>query len=159
MKKKLIVITFTLALVVMSSLSAFATITSTSDITATVQKLYKISKFDAYQYVNKADLVGMKRDNFNMATEQYKGEVASIIGKLENINNQISQISRSSEMSENEKQNETEKLYSEADSYLYEVNSKTLDYLYSIKRGMPSISYQRYSVKFKNFYDGLQLTK
>ena len=61
-------------------------------------------------------------------------------------------------MSETDRAIQIKKLYQEADTTLYDIDSKTMQYLYSIRPLMPTLTYQKYSKKFKEFYNDLKLT-
>ncbi|HIS88135.1 TPA: hypothetical protein IAA87_01740, partial [Candidatus Avigastranaerophilus faecigallinarum] len=64
----------------------------------------------------------------------------------------------SSDFSDSDKAIQINKLYQDADAALYNFDSQTLNYLFSLRSIMPSISYQRYTKKFQEFYNGIGLT-
>ena len=142
-----------------SSTSVLALINSENDIDYKILQLSKIADCNVYQFINKSELIGNRADKFENITKLYQNEILSILERLKNISQQIETYSNNDKMSEEEKENAKNSLYHDAETLLYEVDTRTLNYLFSLRNGMPSVSYQRYSKKFKDFYDNLNISR
>ena len=139
-------------------LSANALVNSSSDINAKIIKLNKIAQYDYNSFVNKNELIGYRLSNFNMLTSQYQNSAKQSVDNLNNIVFQIDTIRNSSDFSDSDKELQINKLYQDADTTLYNFDSQTLNYIFSLRNVMPSISYQRFAKKFQEFYNEIQLT-
>lgn len=139
-------------------LNASAIVSSEADINRKIVQLKKLSQYDYNSIVNKNELIGYRLNNFNMATAQYKNSANLVVDNFNNIIFQINTIKNSSDFSDSDKAIQINKLYQDADAALYNFDSQTLNYLFSLRSIMPSISYQRYTKKFQEFYNGIGLT-
>lgn len=148
----------TVLLTLIFSLSSFATINSVSDINSKIRKLNKIVNYDYINMITKSELIGDRLQEFNMSTSQYKNEVKLVSKSLKNITNQIKLIEDVKDIPDSEKLIQTSKLYQDAETLLYTVDSKTTQYIFSVRSFMPTITYQRYSKKFLNFYNSLDIS-
>ena len=155
MKNIFLKLIVSLALLGSIAINAFASINSTGDIYTLIGKLSQIIECDTNQFVNKSDLIGQRLYNFEMVSGQYKNEIRSTQERLKNINSQIEIIESNFNIPESEKMPQIQNLYNEAETIKYDIDSKTLNYLYAVKGGMPSITYQQYAEKFRKFYDSL----
>ncbi len=140
-------------------MQANAYVSSEYDIQQKVQQVRALSKFDFLSLVNKNELIGFRLDNFKMTSQYYSNNVALSADNLSNILNQINLVKNSSDYSDTEKNMQLNKLYQDANNALYDIDTKTISYLIEVRRGMPSITYQRYLKKFQDYYNSLGLTE
>ena len=108
--------------------------------------------------VNKNELIGEIRSSFDMSTMQYKNNAGITAESLRNILRQIDIVKNSADFSDSDKNLQISKLYQDADSALYDLDSKTINYLMEVQRIMPTITYQRYVKKFLEQYNQMNLT-
>ncbi len=130
--------------------SAFAEIKTVADIDKKIISLKVIYNTDFTTFYNKTELIGNATDNFINYTENYKRSAYMTATKLENIKKQIS------ELTGEDKSKQTALLF-EAEDCLFEFDNKTFMYIESLRRFVPSITYQRYQAKFNTFYNSLNL--
>ena len=140
------------------ALNAFASINSVSDIESKISKLNQLNNYNFINLVNKTDLIGERLQSFDMLSSQYKNEVFLASENLKNIINQINLIKGADNISDSEKTLQISKLYQDTQTILYNIDSKTVQYLYGLRTFMPTITYQKYSVSFSNFYNGLNIS-
>lgn len=158
MKKKLASIALTAVLMVSFAVNAFAAIESVDEIDSKIDGLTQISNLDFTRFVNKSDLIGDRLQNFNMATAQYQNAAFVTQETLKSIISQIEILNSSSDISTTERTMQINKLYQDADTALYNMDSKTIQYLYSIRSLMPTLTYQKFSKKYKDFYNDLNIS-
>ncbi len=158
MKNKFLKILFLFTIFFVFCLNANAIISSESDIINKINQLQVISDYDYISMVNKNELIGYRLDSFNMASSQYKNSARQVIDNFKNLLFQMDTIKNSSDFSDSDKDVQIKKLYQEADSALYTLDSQTLNYLFSIRDFMPPITYQRYVKKFQAFYNDFHFT-
>ncbi len=158
MKNKFLKILFLFTAFFSFCLSANALISSEADILNKINQLQVISDYDYISMVNKNELIGYRLDSFNMASYQYKNSAKQVIDNFKNLLFQMDTIKNSSDFSDSDKDVQIKKLYQEADSALYTLDSQTLNYLFSLRDFMPPITYQRYVKKFQAFYNDFHLT-
>lgn len=139
-------------------LSSDAAIRSTGEIYAKKAKLQTLSSYDFMSFVNKNELIGYRFGEFNMASSQYKNSVSMAIDSLNSIIDQIKYIENSADYSNSDKQVQISRLYQDADSVLYDLDSKTITYLTSVRDFMPTLTYSRFVKKFQTFYNQMQFT-
>lgn len=137
---------------------ADAYIASEYDIQRKVEQLQQLSEFDFLSLINKNELIGYRLDSFNMSCMFYSNSVRVVAENLNNILKQIELVKNSSDYSDTEKNMQISKLYQNADTALFELDSKTMSYLMDIRMGMPTITYDRYVKKFREYYNSLDLT-
>ena len=140
------------------AVNAFAAIETIEEINNKIDGLNQISELNFNKFVNKSDLIGDRLQNFNMATAQYQNTAYVSQETLKSIISQIEVLNSSSDISETERIMQINKLYQEADATLYSMDSKTIQYLYSIRSLMPTVTYQKFSKKFKEFYNDLNIS-
>ena len=158
MKKLLSNIILTIALFMFIALNSFAAITSSIEIDEKIDQLNKIVDLNIYSFINKTDLIGERALDFEVNTTQYKKDTILAIESLKDLLNQIDLIKSSNDISSEEKNIQISRLYQEADKILYNIDSKTIQYIYMLHHSMPTITYQRFSKKFREFYNNLSLT-
>ena len=158
MKNRLLKIFFLVFALFAFVLNANAVVSSVADINKKIVDLKKISQYDYNSLVNKNELIGYRLDSFNMASAQYKNSANLVVDNFNNIIFQINTIKNSSDFSDSDKQVQINKLYQDADAALYNLDSQTMNYLFSLRTIMPTITYQRYVKKFQEFYNGIGLT-
>ena len=158
MKKKLIGLLLTGMLVLASSVNAYAIISSTSELAYKADLLNQYSSMDLMSFINKSDLIGFRLQNYEMLTSQYQNQAKQAEENLRSIEKEIEVIQITSEIAETEKMMQINRLYQEADAILYDLDSKTTQYVYAIRRFMPTITYDRYVKKLMEYYSNLHLT-
>lgn len=158
MKKFLTVLTLTALLSFFLAVNSFAAIESTADINSKITTLSQLASADLEGLVSKSELIGDRLDTFNMLTAQYQNEVNVSQERMRSIIKQIEVLRVDQNIPESEKNVQITKSYQEVTTMLYNLDSKTIQYLYSIKRIMPTISYQKYARKFKEYYNSLDIT-
>jgi len=157
MKKKAAAFFLTAVLMVSSALSAFAGVQSLEEIYSAAEGLGKMAECDLSGLIGSAELIGESKRFFNIAASQYKNLVkqgqenmlrqAAIIEQIQTYN-----------LPEDEKYAKINEHYQDADNIIYGINARSLEHLYGLERFMPTVSYQKYSKKFLNFYNGLHLS-
>lgn len=159
MKKKLLLI-FTLILTAIFGccLQSKAYIGSEQDIQNKIVQVRELSQFNFLSLINKNELVGYRLDDFRMSSQFYANSIVVVADNLNNILNQIELIKNSSDLTDTEKNMRIRQLYQDADAALYDVDTKTINYLIDIRRPMPTITYDKYIKKFQQYYNGLNLT-
>ncbi len=158
--KKKILNLFTLICLALFSIfqTAHAVIMSEADITFKMNQVQSIANYDFYSMINKNELIGEMRSAFNMSTMQYRNNANMTVESLRNILSQIDIIKNSSDFSDSDKNLQLSKLYQDADRALYDLDAKTINYLFDAQRVMPTITYQRYVKKFLQQYNDMNLT-
>lgn len=146
------------ALLIMSVNSCYALIFNEDDILVAIDKLTEIANEDFFSMVNKSELIGIRYENFNMLTMQYQSEVAGTANLLRDKLNKINLIMNSSDYSDTEKQMQTNALYQEVNLALNTIDTRTMNYIFSLRDFMPSITYQRYNKKFTEYYNDIDIT-
>ena len=138
--------------------SANALVRSESDIQYKIKQIQTLCDQDYFNFINKSELIGYRLSNFEMYTQQYKNSANATIQKLNSILMQISLVRNSADFSDSEKTMQINKLYQDAETILIDLNNTTVNYIFSIRLGMPSISYQRYTKKFIDYYNSFHFT-
>ena len=158
MKKKIISLFSLLCLLFFVAIgTADAAIKTKADITVVVKKLNSLSKTDMTSFVNKSELIGVRKERFSLYSTQYQRKIVSTVENLQNISNSIDVINKSLEISNTEKKMQLQKLYQEADAALGDVDNITLDFLVGSEM-LPSITQQRFIKKFLAYYNSLNIT-
>ena len=151
MKKKLFGLFTTAALMLSLSLNAFASVNSVEKANLKLAQLDSITSYNFIGLVNKNELIGEYLNNFNLKTEQYKNEVSLARENVRNIINQIEYVNKE-EITDEEKNFKLNKLYKDIDAILFQTDSLTVQYIYSLQMFMPSLTYQRYAKDFRAVY-------
>ena len=158
MKNLLKKFVLTAALISVSSINAFASINSAYEITPKIDSLRQLGNYNLNGMINRSDLVGERLQNFNLITAQYQNSILVTQESLSGIVSQISILNNSSNISDMEKNMQIRKLLKEADTALYNIDSKTIQYLYSVRTVMPTLTYQKYSKRFRELYNSLRIS-
>lgn len=158
MRKKLASILLTAVLMFSFAISALAAMSSIRDIEVKVNGLNQLSSFNINSFVNKSDMIGDRLQNFNLATAQYQNSVIMTKESLKAILNQIQFIQNAKDITSVERATQLNRLYQDAEAALYDVDSKTLQYLYSVKPLMPTVTYQKFNKRFKAYYQDLNIS-
>ncbi|MBQ3640458.1 hypothetical protein II906_00765 [bacterium] len=137
----------------------FADVSNDRDIQDAVAKLNGIVSMNPYSLFNKSELIGYRRDQFEMSTNHYKARVAAARDRISNLRSQLKSIKNDNSINEEEKSTKLDGSLQEINGYLAEVDSLTFAYLNEIRWFMPSLTYQRYYKKFQNYYSYLNITK
>lgn len=159
MKKKLFLtlsVIFTMFFAFGSGVQAY--IDSEQAIDNKVMQLKELHEFDFLSIVNKGELIGYRLNDFQMQSRAYANTILVAIDNLKNINQQIQLIQKSQELSFSDKEMRIRKLYQDADMALYDVDTKTSNYLIDLRNIMPTLTYDRYLRSFQDYYNSLDLT-
>ena len=159
MKNKLLNFFLAIAMFFAIALNADAAINSQSDIYAKANSVKKLAEYDYTALIGKTELIGYRLNSFNFSATQYKNNAYQTYEALNNINSQIDVVRNSSDFSDSDKQLQINKLYQDANTALYDLDSKTMTYVYSLRNFLPSISFSRYSKKFLDFYNSQKITE
>lgn len=161
MKKSAAVLLLTAAFMFIMHSAAFALVRSEADIRIKANILQKMADYDYLNLINKSELIGSSRQNFNMSAQQYKNDAKLAQENMLKIISQIQSTRALNEdyMSSSDKNMQINRLYQDADSILYDMNNKAVNHLYSISGYMPSMTYQKYAKKFSSFYNAFNLTE
>lgn len=139
-------------------LQAEAAIMSEYDISFKKGQLQELAQYDYISFINKNELIGYRLDGFNMATSQYKNAVMITLERLNKNLAQIEIINNSTDFSDSDKQVQLNNIYQDSDAALYDLDSKSINYVFSLKNTMPSITFNRFAKRFIEFYNSFQLT-
>lgn len=139
-------------------IQANAAILSESDLIQKTQQVQSLCDYDFISLINKSEMIGYRMESFQLATSQYQNTVRVTADKLRSLQSQINIIRMSSDFSDGDKQMQYNNVYQEADAALYNLNTKTIEYLTEQRRVMPFITYKRFVNKFQDLYNSLNLT-
>ncbi|MCD7740072.1 MAG: hypothetical protein LUH11_01830 [Candidatus Gastranaerophilales bacterium] len=157
-KNNFIKILVTCCLFFMMVLNVQAAITSDANIYQKINSLQTLSQYDFISLINKTEMIGNRLDAFNITTSQYKNTIIQTLERLNNIPSQVTAIKSSSDISDSDKQVQINNLYNNADTDLYNLDSQTMNYLYSLRNCMPTITYKKFLNKFLDLYNSQNLT-
>ena len=158
MKKKLFGIFTLIFLLFFSCVSgAFAYVNSKSDMNNVVKKLDQLYDFDCSTFINKGELVGIKLESFNFLTATYKRQVSLTRETIVNSMNKIDIVQNSEDFSDTDKEMQINQLYKDCNSAIADLHNKTMNYLVDLRAELPTITYDRYKVKFANYFNSLQI--
>ena len=135
-----------------------ATIRSEYEIHDKIGQLNVIIQKDFLEFVNKSDLVGYRLDAFRMSSSNYKNVARMIVDKLNKMLEQINNINMSSEFSDSDKAMQISRIYQEATTDLYNMDSQTVNFMIGLNQVMPTITYSRFVKKYQTFYNDLNIT-
>ena len=141
-----------------SALNVNAAITSKYDLQNTVNKLDNLANFDCLSLINRNELIGNRLNGFIMRTSEYQRMVITTKDSIIEGLSRIDFIENSGDYSDSEKAMQLREVYNNANYALSDLNSKTINYIMSMANYMPSLTYQKYIVKFQNYYNSLNLT-
>ena len=158
MKNKFLNIILAAAVFFVMALNANALIRSDADIYASINRLNSLVVYDFNSLFNKSEIIGYRLDSFNYSTLQYKNAARNVYEYFNSVIGQINTINNSTEISNTDKQLQISNLYQNAEAALYDLNSKSVNYLISLRGVMPTITYQKYVKSFVKYYNSLQLT-
>ena len=71
---------------------------------------------------------------------------------------QINSINQSSEFSDSDKSMQIARIYQEATTDLYNMDTQTINFMIGLNQFMPTITYSRFVKKYQEFYNGLDIT-
>ena len=158
MKKIIALFAFFVLVVSSFTINSAMAVYSSYEVEESIAKLERLAYDDYFSMINKSELIGVRYDNFNMQTMQYKSDISNIIGIFKEKLNKIEIINNSTDYSDTEKQMQLNNIYQEINSLLNSIDMKTLNYLNNLGMFMPSITYQRYYRDFVEYYNGLGIT-
>ena len=156
MIKKIICILFFLILIL--PLSAFGLVRSDEEAAVKINQLESLVNYDFFDLFNKSELIGMNLTNYNISTSQYKQSAMSTIELIRSSISQVQMVRNSIDLTDEDKLLQINKLYQDIDAALYSLDSQTLNYMYSLRMIMPTITYQRFVKSFQTYYNSLDLT-
>ncbi len=154
---------FTFLLAVVFSLCTFALtanaqISSINDMIYKKNQLQQIYNTDFLSFINKNEMIGYRLNSFNMDTQFYKNNVKGVIEKIDNSVRQIQLIQNSADISDTEKSMQIGQIYQDIDISLYDLDAKTITFISNCRHSMPTITFQRFSKKFENFYNSFRIS-
>lgn len=135
-----------------------AVINSEYDIKYKKDQLQAIATQDYLEFVNRNELIGYRLDSFNMSTAQYKNSAMLAVERLNKNLAKIEVIKESVDFSDSDKQIQINSLLQDSDAALYDLDSKSIGYIFSLRNTMPTITYNKYAKKFQEFYNSFELT-
>lgn len=154
MKKLLTTLFFILAMFINP---VFADITNQNEIDDALAKLDALSAFDPFQFCNKTELIGYRRDQFNMATDQYR---ANVIATKDMINRNVQELdflAANTQMTDSQKNAQHNRIYQDINGNLSNLDSATYSYVNGLRWFMPSLTYQNYYKRFIEYYKSLNI--
>ncbi len=137
---------------------ANAIVASEADVQQKINTVQALASYDPMSMINKSELIGYRMASYNMFSSQYKSSASLAIEQFRNLLTQIQLIKNSSELSDSEKNLHLTTLYQDADKILYDLDNKTVNYIYSCKTIMPTITFQKFVKSFSTFYNSLYIT-
>ncbi|MBQ8887794.1 MAG: hypothetical protein IJY61_08855 [Candidatus Gastranaerophilales bacterium] len=159
MERKFFSCLFAIALVLFAfAQNVNATIYSEADIYQKINQLNTLIDQDFVEFVNKSDLVGYRLDSFKMSSANYKNVARMTVEKLRKMLEQINSINQSSEFSDSDKSMQIARIYQEATTDLYNMDTQTINFMIGLNQFMPTITYSRFVKKYQEFYNGLDIT-
>ena len=121
-------------------------------------QLQELVDYDFFTLFNKSELIGMKLTDYNVLTAQYKQTAMSTIEIVQSSLGQIALVRNSVDLTDEDKTLQINKAYQDIDTALSSLNWQTVNYIYSLRAIMPTITYQRFVKKFEAYYNSLKLT-
>lgn len=159
MKRKFFSCLFAIVLALFTfSQNVNAQINSEADIYQKIGQLNILIQQDFVEFVNKSDLVGYRLESFKMSSSNYKNVARMTVEKLGKMLEQINSINQSSEFSDSDKAMQIAKIYQDATTDLYNMDTQTINYMISLNQFMPTITYSRFVKKYQDFYNDLDIT-
>lgn len=159
MKIKIFTLIFSLLLSFFSfALCANAKIQSEGDIQYRKNQIQSLANTDFMNFVNKHEIVGYRLENYRFDVQFYQNFLYSVIEQMDNYLTQISVIKNNEVLSANDKELQIINVYQNVDVTLFDLDSKTINFLTAGKRYMPSITYRRFVRNFEDFYNNYQFT-
>ena len=159
MKNKIFSILFALILFGFSVVSVEAAVRSGAEISYKISILKNYENYDFIGLVNKAEIIGARYEAFEMATSSYANQIRTTYDGLQSIKDELEIVEYSNEISDTDRAMQRAKLLKDADKLLNELDTSTFSYLIELRRAMPSITYSRFSVKFTELYNSLDITE
>lgn len=138
--------------------NVLAAINTEADLKFKIDQLEQLCEYDFSSLVNKNELIGFRLDDYNMSTLLYINSIMVTTSNLKNLERQIELIKNSMDISGTEKDMQINKLYRDAETALYDLDAKTINYLMNAKNSMPTITYNKFVSTFQSFYNSLYLT-
>lgn len=123
------------------------------------QQISSIVNYDFFNFFNKSELIGYSLTNYNVATSQYKQFAAYTSSQIQSSVNQISLVKNNTDLTDDDKTIQINKLYQDIDAALYALDSQTLNYIFSLRNIMPNLTFQRFIKKFEEYYNSLNITE
>ncbi len=134
------------------NLNTQAAVNSMASLDSKIAALEKLSKLDFTTMYSKTQLIGLKRDEFERASGNFKSNAEMTAIQLKGIKNELQNL---------DPKNDADKiinLYLNADNSIYDFNNKARAFVVGLEFIMPTLTYQKFTVKFYNYYNSLNLT-
>lgn len=154
---KLFTMFFTLFVLFCFALNAQAYINSESDILLKMKIVKQLESLDLASLVNKNEIIGYNASNYQLACMGYSKSVSLTYDKLNEILKQLRMVRNFSEISDSEKSMQISKLYSDAESALTSLDRDSNAFVQDARRILPTITYDRFQKKFRDYYYSLGL--
>lgn len=159
MKNRILTLIFAVVFSLFSfALYADAQIRTDSDIFYKRNQLQVIVNQDFMSFINKNEMIGSRKDSFNIDTQFYKNYVYGLIEKINKSTQQMEIIRSSQELSDTDKMMQINNIYQDIDYSMYDLDSKTINYLLNCKKSMPTLTFQTFAKKFQDFYNNFKFT-
>ena len=136
---------------------AFADILNEDDIDVVVAKLDGLSSFDPYSIFNKSEVIGNRRDQFEMATNQYRAGVIAVKDHINRNRQELYVIKDDQQMPEDVKAVQIGRIYQDINFAVSQLETATYNYINNLRWFMPTLTYQHYYKGFLGYYQGLNL--
>ena len=121
-------------------------------------QLQKIYNTDFMTFVNKNEMIGYRLNSFDMDTQFYKNNIRGVIEKIDNCIQQVQIIQDSADLSDTDKSMQIRNIYQDVDVALFDLDSKTITFVSNCRHTMPTLTFQRFSKKFENFYNSFRIS-
>ncbi len=154
MKKIIFILSFVFLMFITP---AMADILNEDDIDIAVNKLDVLSNFDPYSIFNKSEVIGTRRDQFEMSTNQYKTGVIAAKDRINKDKQELFVFKDDQEMPEDQKTVQIGRIYQDVNFTLSQVEMNTYNYVNNLRWFMPTLTYQRYYKGFLDYYQNLDI--
>ncbi len=142
-----------------TNLTAQAAITSKEDIKRCISKMEKLADTDFTTLLNRNEVIGQRRDSYEMITYQYIRTVRSQIERFNSYVARIEAIENNYELSDTEKSNQIQTIYNEAHMSMFDLDTRSANYIFQLRDWLPSITYQKYGRSFMKYYNSFDMTE
>lgn len=146
-------------LIFASNVTVEAAVTSKQDIQLCIDKMETLAKTDFSTLMRKNEVVGLRRSNYEMITYQYIQTVNSQIERFRSYVTRIDAIENNFEISQVEKDNQIQTIYNEAHMSMFDLDTRSSNYIFQLKDTLPTITYQNYAKDFLRYYNDFNMTE
>ena len=128
-----------------------------ADIQEVVSKLDNLATFNPYNFFNKSEIIGYRRDQFEMSTNQYRTTVIAVKDRINKNTQELYVFQDDQQMPEDTKNVQMGRIYQDINFALAELDTSTYNYINNLRWFMPTLTYQRYYKSFLNYYQQLNI--